>query len=49
MLQLQSQESNERDVELSQVISELSARQLAYEANLRLLSQANRASLFDYL
>jgi flagellar hook-associated protein 3 FlgL len=49
LLQLQSQESDERDVELAEVISELSARQVAYEANLRLLSQANRASLFDYL
>jgi len=47
--QLKSQESDNRDVDFAALISELTARQAAYDANLRLLAQANQASLFNYL
>jgi flagellar hook-associated protein 3 FlgL len=48
-IQLQSQESDEQDADLASVITELTARQAAQEASLRLLSQTGRMSLFDYL
>jgi len=47
--QLKSQESDNRDVDFAALVSELTARQAAYDANLRLLAQANQASLFNYL
>lgn len=47
--QLKSQESENRDVDFASLITELNARQAAYEANLRLLAQANQQSIFNYL
>lgn len=49
LLQLKSQESDNRDVDFASLITELNARQAAYEANLRLLAQANQQSIFNYL
>jgi flagellar hook-associated protein 3 FlgL len=49
LVELESQESDQRDADLANVLSELSARQAAYEANLRLLSQTTRATIFDFI
>jgi len=49
MLQLKIQESDNRDVDFASFVTELNARQAAYEANLRLLAQANQQSIFSYL
>jgi flagellar hook-associated protein 3 FlgL len=49
MNELKSRESDERDVDLAGLLSELSSRQAAYEANLRLLAQVNRNTIFDYI
>ncbi|MCY2974962.1 MAG: flagellin [Planctomycetota bacterium] len=49
MLQLKIQESDNRDVDFASFVTELNARQAAYEANLRLLVQANQQSIFSYL
>ena len=47
--QLKSQESDARDVDIALVISELTARQAAYESNLKLLSQNVRRTIFDFI
>ena len=47
--QLKSQESENRDVDFASLITELNARQATYEANLRLLAQANQQSIFNFL
>jgi len=47
--QLKSQESENRDVNFASLITELNARQATYEANLRLLAQANQQSIFNYI
>lgn len=49
VIELKSRESDEHDVDIADVISQLSARQAAYEANLQLLAQVTRASIFDYI
>lgn len=48
-LQLKEIESNEIDADLAQVISEMSARQAALEASLKLMGSASQLSLFNYL
>ncbi len=47
--ELKSRESDERDVDIAGLISELTARQAAYEANLRLLAQVNSRTIFDFI
>jgi flagellar hook-associated protein 3 FlgL len=47
--ELKSQESEERDVNIADAISQLTARQAAYEANLKLLAQVSRSTIFDYI
>ncbi|MDZ4852188.1 MAG: flagellin [Pirellulaceae bacterium] len=49
LLEFKSQESDIRDVDIAGVISELTSRQAAYEANLRLLSQNIRQTIFDFI
>lgn len=47
--ELKSQESDARDADIASVITELTSRQAAYEANLKLLSQNIRQTIFDFL
>jgi flagellar hook-associated protein 3 FlgL len=47
--ELKSKESDERDVNIADAISQLTARQAAYDANLRLLAQISRSTIFDYI
>lgn len=49
IVELKSQESDAHDVDIADVISELTSRQAAYEANLRLLSSNIRNTIFNYL
>ncbi len=49
VIELKSKESDERDVNVAETISQLTARQAAYEANLRLLAQVSRSTIFDYI
>ncbi len=48
-LALKENESKLMDADMLSVISELNARQAAYEASLRLLANSNQLSLFNYL
>ncbi len=47
--ELKSQESDARDVDIASVISELTARQAAYESNIKLLAQNVRRTIFDFI
>jgi flagellar hook-associated protein 3 FlgL len=47
--ELKSQESNARDADIASVISELTARQAAYESNIKLLAQNVRRTIFDFI
>ncbi len=49
ILELKTQESDARDVDIAGVITELTARQAAYESNLKLLSQNIRRTIFDFI
>lgn len=49
LVDLKSQESDERDVDFAQTLSEFTARQTAYEANLSLLSKIAQTTIFDYV
>lgn len=46
---LKADESNQIEADMVSVISQLNARQVSYEASLRLLASANQLSLFNYL
>ncbi len=46
---LKAEESRNLDADLVQTISELQARQVSYEASLKLLGSASQLSLFNYL
>jgi flagellar hook-associated protein 3 FlgL len=46
---LKSDEANQIEADMISVISQLNARQVSYEASLRLLASANQLSLFNYL
>ena len=48
-LQMESDQSELMDVDMVSAITELNARQVAYEASLRFLASANQMSLFNYL
>jgi flagellar hook-associated protein 3 FlgL len=48
-VQLKQLESNELDADLAQVISDLTAREAALQASLKLMGQSSRLSLFDYI
>jgi flagellar hook-associated protein 3 FlgL len=48
-IELKADESRNLDADMATTISELNARQTAYEANLRLLANATRLSLFDFI
>ena len=48
-IELQADESRNLDAELASTISELTGRQAAYEASLKLLASASQLSLFSYL
>ncbi len=47
--ELKSQESDARDADIANVISELTARQAAYESNIKLLAQNVRRTIFDFI
>jgi flagellar hook-associated protein 3 FlgL len=48
-IQLKEVESNEIDADLATVISDLSSRQAALEASLKLMGSSSQLSLFDFL
>ncbi len=48
-VQLKEIESNEIDADLASVISDLSSRQAALEASLRLMGTSSQLSLFDFI
>ena len=48
-IEMKADESKNLDADLAQTISELQARQVSYEASLKLLSGASQLSLFNYL
>lgn len=48
-IELKSQESDAIEADLASVISEMSSRQIAQEASLRILGQTTKMSLFDFL
>jgi flagellar hook-associated protein 3 FlgL len=48
-IELKADESRTFEADIATVISELNARQIAYEASLKLLANAGQISLFNYL
>lgn len=48
-IELKADESRNLDTDLAQAITDLTARQAAYEASLRLLSNSSQLTLFNYL
>lgn len=48
-IELKADESRNFDADLTATISDLTARQVAYEASLKLLANASQMSLFNYL
>ena len=48
-IQLQQTLSQEYDADLPQVISDLTARQTAYQASLQMIAQLSKMTLLDYL
>ena len=46
---LKEDESRNLEADLATVISNLNARQAAYEASLKLLANANQSSLFNFI
>ena len=48
-IEMKADESRNLDADLAQTISELQARQVAYEASLKLLAGASQLSLFNYI
>jgi flagellar hook-associated protein 3 FlgL len=48
-IELKADESRNLDTDLAQAITNLTARQAAYEASLRLLSNSSQLTLFNYL
>lgn len=49
MLQMEEQLSNEIDTDFAQVISEMSQRQIAIEASMRLIGQTSQMTVLNYL
>ncbi|MBM3964262.1 MAG: flagellar hook protein, partial [Planctomycetes bacterium] len=47
--ELKAAESENLDADLASVITELNARQVAYEAGLKLLANNSKLSIFDYI
>jgi flagellar hook-associated protein 3 FlgL len=48
-IELKADESQNLDADLTQTITELNARQIAYEASLKILAQSSQLSIFNYL
>ena len=48
-IELKADESRNLDTDLAQAITDLTARQAAYEASLRLLSNSSQLTLFNYM
>ena len=48
-IELKADESRNLDTDLAQAITDLTARQAAYEASLKLLSNSSQLTLFNYL
>jgi flagellin-like hook-associated protein FlgL len=48
-IELKADESRNLDTDLAKAITDLTARQAAYEASLRLLANSSQLTLFNYL